>query len=39
MSLDSGGEYEVSLEGGAKVKVSRGYREKLQERLAGITLL
>jgi two-component system, LytTR family, response regulator len=39
MRLDSNGEYEVSIEGGAKVKVSRGYREKLQERLAGITLL
>ncbi len=38
MRLDSNGEYEVSIEGGAKVKVSRGYREKLQERLAGITL-
>jgi two-component system LytT family response regulator len=39
LRLDLHGEYEVALEGGSKVKVSRGYREKLQERLAGITLL
>ncbi len=39
MRLDSNGEYEVSIEGGSKVKVSRGYREKLQGRLAGLTLL
>jgi two-component system, LytTR family, response regulator len=39
LRLDLHGEYEVALEGGSKIKVSRGYREKLQERLAGITLL
>jgi DNA-binding LytR/AlgR family response regulator len=39
MRLDSNGDYEVSIEGGAKLKVSRGYREKLQQKLAGITLL
>ncbi len=39
LRLDSNGEYEVSIEGGANVKVSRAYREKLQERLARITLL
>ena len=39
LRLDSNGEYELSIESGAKLKVSRGYREKLQERLADITLL
>jgi two-component system, LytTR family, response regulator len=39
MRLDSNGEYEVSIEGGAKVRVSRVYRERLQERLGAITIL
>jgi DNA-binding LytR/AlgR family response regulator len=39
LRLDSNVEYQLSIESGAKVKVSRRYREKVQERLAGITLL
>jgi two-component system, LytTR family, response regulator len=33
--LDSNGEYEVVLEGGTKLRVSRGYREQLQRKLTG----
>jgi two-component system LytT family response regulator len=39
LTLDLNGEYEVGLEGGAWIKLSRGYREKLQEKLGTITLL
>ncbi len=33
LRLDSNGEYEVALNDGTKLKVSRSYREQLQQRM------
>jgi two-component system LytT family response regulator len=37
LRLDSNGEYEVVLENGAPLKLSRSYREQFQRRLAALT--
>jgi two-component system LytT family response regulator len=38
LRLDANGEYEILLDGGTKVRLSRSYREQLQGRLAAGTL-